>query len=203
LGISKGEYFAFDSDTSNNDDVVRQVLGILKQSVSVEWNGKPTKIQFASIEKRQGNPYGSVFRQWVYWPVQMSANEQATNKVTYTFPTWNSDGGGHGDAQMAYLKYVLKTGSAWSGPIESALIKIHYREIPQARIDGDGEVPKPSTLSCYPEGYRFNRWTHSVTWKFKNLVPDKDIYFGWMHAPSYEDLDKEQTMIIDDLPLPR
>ena len=180
----------------DDEEVIRKSA----RSFRVKWNGKPIKHSLGDLQHeivRSRDQYC----QWVFWSARFAPNEEATNQVCYTFPTWNVTSGSHGEEPNAYLKYILKTGAAWAEWIQSATVRIHYGHPVPLHL-GDGEtIPGRSDLTIYPKGYVLDKKTHTITWEFKNFKPDKDIYFGWGEVPDFAELDKKPFIFIKDAPV--
>ena len=172
-----------------------------QDTIRVHWNGKPVKHSLLNCQPgnlKEEKPC----RQWIYWTTHFDPNEKATNRVKYTFPTWNIDTGDKDDKGSAYLKYILRTGAAWAGPIESSIIIISYNhKLPRFLIECiDPQIPDKSSLTMYPKGYVIDDKAHTVTWEFKDFVPDKDIYFGWNSSEEWSYIDKREGINIEDAP---
>lgn len=176
-----------------------------RETIDVKWNGKPIQFSHAKLQQVQKD-FRDQYRQWVYWTVRFGPNQTATNRVSYTYGTWNMDTGSKFDKPYAYLKYILKSGAAWNGPIESAIVRIHYygisgeRHLGGYKGDFGDPYPKLSNISIYPKGYVVDKKNHTVTWDLKNIEPDKDIYFGWGEVPDFSLMDKETPIHFADDP---
>ncbi len=183
------EYKTFFEDTETIQESCR--------SFKVEWKNVPVKFSFGKLQEGE-----NIYRQWIYWTAHFAPNEEVTNRVSYTFPTWSIDAGDKMDTiPYMYMKYILKTGATWAGPIESSVVKIRYgKSFSECR-----EVycfPDPPNLTFYPKGAVVDEKSRTVTWEFKNLVPTQDIYFGLGGVPDFESLDKEQSPVLQNFPPP-
>lgn len=187
--------FPVDYFVHTENEVVDDILN----SFSIRWKGKPVECTRAKLQKESGKD-PVYFRQWLCWSVMLGPNEEAHNTVSYSAQTtWTWFGGGFGDpsGESSYLKYVLKTGASWAGPIESSIVKINYNyPIPDCFdiYEHDDYSPPPiNSLKIYPGNYSIDEETHTVTWEFKDFVPDKDIFFGWADVPDFSELDKQPS----------
>jgi hypothetical protein len=95
---------------------------------------------------------------------------------------FHSSWGSQGNEPSANLTYILKTGAAWHGPIDSAIVSIHYaRELPDF-FGGRPENPMivaPANLTISPRGYRRDKKAQTITWNFRNFVPSENIHLDW------------------------
>lgn len=200
-------------DSVGNDGINYPVLDAPK-TVKVDWNGQPIKFAWGKIQKYD-IPHASIIndsndymnRQWICWTAQFNPGEECHNRVSYTYPAWYMDSGSHNDAcAFSFIKYILKSGAGWNGPIGSALIRINYNHpIPhyfyfEKCAEPFDASPTPAHLKIYPPGYQWNKEEHVITWNFRNLVPDKDIYFGWAKVPNFKKLDQAQKINFKDAP---
>lgn len=186
--------------TTWQEDAIPEAL----KTFQVIWKHQRIMCHFAPVQPPDKKD-APLHRQWVYWTVRFKPHEKAFHRVSYTFPTWQYDHGSEDDSSYTYLNYILKSGAAWKGPIESAIVNVHYGHLPNNRSEID-----PSDLRFYPKGYVLNKKKRTATWKFRKFEPDRDIFFGWSHPDdgtrgdledTFEDLDKEQVMTFKDFPL--
>ena len=181
--------FGFPIEFQYYDRAIEVVLKKTDAYFTAEWNGKPIKTTVGGIQRDN-----HIQRLWINWTAQFAPAEKVFHRIRYTFPMdhWvpeHYEDRMDPERPMAGLIYVLRTGAAWEGQIDSVIVNINYsHELPTSSY-GYGEsfspytgpdwLPRPSDLKISPKGYAWNRKARTIRWEFKNYEPDQDIQFSW------------------------
>jgi hypothetical protein len=166
--------------------VVGSSLGARGNDFKV-WAGaigtEPAPVEITSVETpNPGDEYGrkhvpsqkKPYPSNMVWEMQWAPREVKVIKLWYEMGVPAFLPGSNQIARGMELRYVVKTGALWKGPIGRADITIKL-----------GTLPKPDQTS-YSDGVRWSG-SDTLTWHFENWMPTDDIWirhFYWLGDPN-------------------
>jgi hypothetical protein len=117
----------------------------------------------AHVDRQLDNVF---YPMWYAWKQRFAAGQTSTVAVRYWVPLISY----HLCSRMPFT-YVLRTGRFWKGLIGHAVVRVHASDIPLTAIQ-----------EATPPSYRIDRAAKTLTWEFRNLMPDDDI--GLLISPN-------------------
>lgn len=115
------------------------------------------------VERRLDNVF---YPMWYAWTQRFAAGQRSIVAVRYWVPLISY----HLLSRMPFT-YVLRTGRFWKGLIGRAVVRVHASDIPLTAIQ-----------EATPPGYRIDRAAKTLTWEFRDLMPEDDI--GLLISPN-------------------
>jgi len=103
---------------------------------------------------------------WYAWTQRFAAGQRSTVAVRYWVPLIS-----YNLLSRMPFTYVLRTGRFWKGTIGHAVVRVHASDIPLRAIQ-----------EATPPGYRIDRAARTLTWEFRDLMPEDDI--GLLISPA-------------------
>jgi hypothetical protein len=115
------------------------------------------------VERQVNNVF---YPMWYAWSQRFATGQRSTVVVRYWVPLISY----HLCSRMPFT-YVLRTGRFWKGLIGHAVVRVHASDIPLTAIQ-----------EATPPGYRLDRAAKTLTWEFRDLMPEDDI--GLLISPN-------------------